>query len=78
MRVSAMTGEHHWSHRFMMSPKIFLDGVEQSLVIEADDREGIVRRNKVDEAGFLCIDGDEFAVEELRGAVEIVGEQWPF
>lgn len=76
MRVTAFDSEHYWGRRFSSSPTILLDGVVQRFVIEADDVEGVIRRNKVDEAGWLCIDGCEFVVEELRGTVQIIGQQY--
>ncbi len=52
---------------------VFLDGDEVQDVITADDDLGYILKYTSDDAGDpVVIDGNEWAVEELAGAVEIV------
>ena len=48
---------------------IYLDGVEQRYVIEADTDEGYVIRAKRDTDGNTMRDGDKWATERLTGNV---------
>jgi hypothetical protein len=75
VRVSA---EDHWVFMFVKCPSVYLDGVEQRHVIEADDIAGYVVRHVVDEAEKPVIDVDHYVVEKLHGIVEIFGTKQPW
>lgn len=64
MRVSADHIERHGS-------RIWLDGVEQYGVYEADDVAGYVIREALDEDGNPIVDGDYSLVEKVFGVVKI-------
>ncbi len=49
--------------------RIWLDGVEQTMVVEACVSAGWIIRNQTDANGQCIIAGDEFATEKLFGAV---------
>ncbi len=48
---------------------VWLDGVEQSDVLEAHTDAGYIVRAKLNEAGEPYLIGDEFATERLTGVV---------
>lgn len=59
--------------------KIFLDGVQQTGCVMADDIEGIVERYKVDKKGKFIQDGESTLLEVVTGKVEIIlnlGWRW--
>lgn len=51
--------------------KIFLDGVQQTGCVMADDIEGVVERYKVDKKGKFIQDRNELVLEVVTGKVEI-------
>lgn len=64
MRVSADHIEHQGS-------RIWLDGVEQMNVYEADDVAGYIIRDALDEDGEPIVVGEMFLVEKVCGVVKI-------
>ena len=77
MRVSCKRDDH-WRLYFVKAPTVYLDGVEQRRVIEADDICGYIVRYVFDESGKHLIDGDHVVTEKLHGIVEIFGtkQRW--
>lgn len=51
--------------------KIFLDGVQQTGCVMADDVEGVVERYKTDKKGKFISDGESYMMEVIIGKVEI-------
>lgn len=52
---------------------VYLDGVEVSLVVEADTEQGYITRCRQDEKGLMYADGNgEVATERLTGRVTVV------
>ncbi len=79
MRVTAKDGDDdHWWHNFVKPPSVYLDGVEQRDVTEADDIKGYIVRVMLDRAGNLVIDDDKVVYEKLHGVVEIFGIRQPW
>lgn len=72
MRLSAEPSSPHWRPEAMRA-KVYLDGDEQSLVVEADEDAGWLKRCKVDAEGRLIENpaGDGVAIETLRGVVRV-------
>ncbi|MFQ6756708.1 hypothetical protein V6Z72_20390 [Cereibacter sphaeroides] len=50
---------------------VWLDGVEQSDVLEADTDAGYIVRAKLNEAGKPYLIGDEVATERVTGVVTV-------
>lgn len=74
MRASCRANDPGFSTWVKHRPlTIFLDGVEQTEVVTADDVEGIVVKLRRDERGEYVLNAKRDAVEteELRGRVEI-------
>jgi hypothetical protein len=77
MRVTAKNGDDdYWRHYFERAPTVYLDGVRQLDVIEADDIRGYIVRTVIDRDGKPVIDGDHFVTEKVHGVVEIFGTKW--
>lgn len=49
--------------------RIWLDGVEQSMVVEACLSDGWIIRNRTDAQGQCIVEGEDFATEKLFGVV---------
>ncbi|WP_027517826.1 hypothetical protein [Bradyrhizobium sp. WSM1417] len=59
MKITAEDGEHCWRRVFLVSPEIWIDGVQLHSVIEADDEAGYVVQPQFDEEGrFVVVDGE--------------------
>ncbi len=52
--------------------RVYLDGVEQTHVVSANDAKGWVERYLTDAAGQVTCAGDEIARERLTGEVRLV------
>lgn len=72
MRLSADPHSPHWRVDAIFA-KVFLDGVEQRYVYEADEERGVILRLKVDGTGEPMVNdaGDGFAEETVTGVVRI-------
>ena len=69
--------ENYWRHRVNgKTPKVFLDGKEVKQCVTADEEEGYVLRNLLNDDGeaYLVAHTKEVARAEERGKVEIVWE----
>lgn len=51
--------------------KVFLDGVEQTECLIADEEEGYIKRFKRDKSGRPFVEVDDLATEVIHGKVEI-------
>lgn len=59
--------------------KIFLNGVQQTGCVMADDIVGVVERYKTDEKGKFIPDGEFVLMEVITGKVEIkLNQGWSF
>lgn len=59
-------------HPFNLEAKVLLDGVEQKLVVVADEEQGFIVRYKRDEKGKFIFDQHEVMTEVLQGTVQIL------
>ncbi|RWB67557.1 hypothetical protein [Mesorhizobium sp.] len=72
MRVSANPDSPFYHQGVLYN--VFLEGVEQKMVVEADDEEGWIIRTVLDAEGNLAIteDGENIKQELVEGAVKLV------
>lgn len=75
MKLTADKGEHHWRKLFLVSPEIWIDGVQLHSVLEADDEAGYVIQPQFDKDGhFIHIDG-VIQTQRREGLVSFVRGQ---
>lgn len=55
----------------MHAVKIFLDDVEQKSCVMADDALGVIKRAKLDAAGYVFAIDNKITMEEIHGVVRI-------
>lgn len=73
MRVTADGGIDAWQRHFTDCPRVFLDDVEITGVIEADDEAGYVVRYRTGPSGRPLVLAEEFMIEKRKGRVTIDG-----
>ncbi|MNV42787.1 hypothetical protein D3C71_1344740 [compost metagenome] len=74
MRLSIDKRDPGFSHRAVgLKARIYLDGVEQTHCVTADEEEGLIVRYRLNEAGKPIVDeaNEAFVLETARGKVQI-------
>ncbi len=72
LSIEDLTGNDPEKAALCLRAVILLNGEKVEMCIEADEEEGYIVRNAVDENGQIYLDGEEVATERLEGEVRII------
>lgn len=70
MKISADTKSPHWKP-YAKNFNVFLDGIKQSLVTEADTIEGYIDQVQINKKGNLITKDGNICIKRTEGLVEL-------
>lgn len=73
MKITSTKGEHYWRNFYLVSPEIWVDGVQLHSVIEADDVEGYAVQPQFDRQGLYVQKDGEIQTQRRTGSVRFIG-----